>query len=52
MNPEGVPMALRMSGHLLLGVARIYSKQVDYLLTECNDVLIKIKMVCHFLSHL
>jgi cohesin complex subunit SCC1 len=38
-------MALRMSGHLLLGVSRIYAKQVDYLLTECNDVLIKIRMV-------
>src|SRR5689334_16335080 len=44
MNPQ-VPMALRMSGHLLLGVTRIYSKQVDYLLSECNDALVKIKMV-------
>lgn len=34
-----VPIALRMSGHLLLGVVRIYSKQVDYLFQDCNYVL-------------
>src|SRR5689334_7894180 len=44
INPE-VPMALRMSGHLLLGVARIYSRQVKYLLADCHEALIKIKMV-------
>jgi cohesin complex subunit SCC1 len=43
MNPE-IPMALRMSGHLLLGVARIYARKVKYLLIDCNDALIKIKM--------
>ncbi|KAL0431855.1 UNVERIFIED_CONTAM: Sister chromatid cohesion 1 protein 3 [Sesamum radiatum] len=37
MYPE-VPIALRMSGHLLLGVVRIYSKQVDYLYEDCNGV--------------
>lgn len=38
MEPE-VPIALRMSGHLLLGVVRIYSKKVDYLFQDCNAVL-------------
>ncbi|KAE9621477.1 putative rad21/Rec8-like protein [Lupinus albus] len=38
MDP-GVPIALRMSGHLLLGVVRIYSKKVDYLFHDCNAVL-------------
>ncbi|XP_010534271.1 PREDICTED: sister chromatid cohesion 1 protein 3 isoform X2 [Tarenaya hassleriana] len=38
MFPE-VPLALRMSGHLLLGVVRIYSKKVDYLFRDCNVVL-------------
>ncbi|KAF5450927.1 hypothetical protein F2P56_031238 [Juglans regia] len=38
MFPE-VPIALRMSGHLLLGVVRIYSKKVDYLFQDCNAVL-------------
>ncbi|XP_048140572.1 sister chromatid cohesion 1 protein 3 isoform X3 [Rhodamnia argentea] len=38
MFPE-VPIALRMSGHLLLGVVRIYSKKVDYLFQECNIIL-------------
>ncbi|KAF2319410.1 hypothetical protein GH714_015604 [Hevea brasiliensis] len=39
MFPE-VPMALRMSSHLLLGVVRIYSKKVDYLYHDCNVILI------------
>jgi len=43
MNPK-VPMALRMSGHLLLGVVRIYSRKVKYLLSDCSDALVKIKM--------
>ncbi|CAN8254203.1 unnamed protein product [Cochlearia groenlandica] len=30
------PMALRLSSHLLLGVVRIYSKQVEYLFRDCN----------------
>lgn len=38
MFPE-VPIALRMSGHLLLGVVRIYSKKVEYLHHDCNVVL-------------
>lgn len=37
MFPE-VPIALRMSGHLLLGVVRIYSKKVEYLCQDCNFV--------------
>lgn len=44
MNPE-VPIALRMSGHLLLGVVRIYSKQVDYFFEECNEIRITINRV-------
>ncbi|ESQ28607.1 hypothetical protein EUTSA_v10019442mg [Eutrema salsugineum] len=35
MFPE-IPMTLRLSGQLLLGVKRIYSKQVDYLFCDCN----------------
>lgn len=42
-------MALRMTGHLLLGVARIYSRKVKYLLTDCSEALVKIKLVrCYF----
>lgn len=43
MNPTA-PFALRMSGHLLLGVVRIYSRKAKYLLSDCQDALIKIKM--------
>ena len=39
------PMALRLSGQLLLGVVRIYSRKARYLLDDCNEALIKIKMV-------
>ncbi|CAA7035216.1 unnamed protein product [Microthlaspi erraticum] len=35
MFPE-VPMALRISSYLLLGVVRIYSKKVDYILHDYN----------------
>ncbi|WCJ18980.1 Double-strand-break repair protein rad21-like protein 1 [Euphorbia peplus] len=34
MFPD-IPIALRMSGHLLVGVVRIYSKKVDYLFQDC-----------------
>ncbi|KAJ3184370.1 sister chromatid cohesion protein 1 [Gaertneriomyces sp. JEL0708] len=38
------PMALRLSGQLLLGVVRIYSRKARYLLEDCNEALVKIKM--------
>ena len=31
-------------GHLLLGVVRIYSRKAKYLLADCSEALIKIKM--------
>ena len=43
MFPEA-PMALRLSGQLLLGVARIYGRKVEFLFVDCNDALAKIKM--------
>ncbi|KAJ8424426.1 hypothetical protein Cgig2_010655 [Carnegiea gigantea] len=42
MRPE-VPIALRMSGHLLLGVVRIYSKKVDYLLHDYNSLWVSLR---------
>lgn len=42
-NPA-VPLALRVSGHLLLGVVKIYSRKVGYLMTDCSEALSKIKM--------
>lgn len=39
-----VKLALRTSGHLLLGVVRIYSRKAKYLLADCNEALVKIKM--------
>ena len=43
-------MALRLSGQLLLGVVRIYSRKAKYLLDDCNEALLKIKMVCVLLQ--
>lgn len=43
MQPE-VALALRTSGHLLLGVVRIYSRKAKYLLFDCNEAVSKIKM--------
>ncbi|XP_009613722.1 sister chromatid cohesion 1 protein 3-like [Nicotiana tomentosiformis] len=37
MYPD-VPIALRMSGHLLFGVVRIYSKQVEYFSDDCKNL--------------
>ena len=39
-----VPLALRVSGHLLWGVVRIYSKKVHYLLNDCHQAVLKLKV--------
>lgn len=33
------PLALRLSGQLLLGVCKIYGRQVKYLLDDCGEAL-------------
>jgi hypothetical protein len=38
------PMALRLSGQLLLGVAKIYWRKTKYLFDDCNDAVFKIKV--------
>lgn len=43
MNPS-VPLALRVSGHLMLGIVRIYSDKVRYLSTDCRDAMTKINL--------
>ncbi|KAI0630234.1 Rec8 like protein-domain-containing protein [Trametes polyzona] len=44
MHQEIEVMALRLSGQLLLGVVRIYSRKAKYLLDDCNEALLRIKM--------
>jgi cohesin complex subunit SCC1 len=44
LNPSE-PLALRVSGHLMLGVVRIYSRKVKYLMSDCTEAMWKIKMV-------
>ncbi|KAH6579547.1 hypothetical protein BASA61_010180 [Batrachochytrium salamandrivorans] len=44
LGASGEPMALRLTGQLLLGVVRIFSRKARYLLEDCNEALIKIKM--------
>lgn len=41
------PLALRLSGQLLLGVVKIYNRKAKYLMDDCSDALLKIKMVRH-----
>jgi len=38
-------LALRLTSQLLLGVVRIYSRKARYLLDDCNEALMKIKLV-------
>ncbi|KAI1625139.1 cohesin complex subunit SCC1 [Exophiala viscosa] len=44
VDQGGAPMALRLSGQLMLGVVRIYGRKARYLLDDCNEALIKIRM--------
>ncbi|PVV03531.1 hypothetical protein BB560_001984 [Smittium megazygosporum] len=44
MDSERPPLALRLSGQLLLGMARIYSRKAKYLLEDCTEALLKIRM--------
>ena len=39
------PLALRLSGQLLLGVVRIYSRKARYLQDDCNETIFKLKTV-------
>jgi cohesin complex subunit SCC1 len=50
VDDTSAPMALRLSGQLLLGVVKIYKRKAGYLLDDCNEALLKIKMVCMRLS--
>ena len=39
-KPKGKnPLALRLSGHLLVGLSRMYSKKVQYLLADSSETL-------------
>ncbi|KAI9305824.1 Rec8 like protein-domain-containing protein [Cunninghamella echinulata] len=42
-NQTQEPIALRISGQLLLGIVRIHSRKTRYLLEDCNGALTKIK---------
>ncbi|KAK9468249.1 Rec8 like protein-domain-containing protein [Lipomyces arxii] len=44
VGDDVAPMALRLSGQLLLGVVRIYSRKAKYLLDDCNEALMKLRM--------
>lgn len=43
LNPS-TPLALRVSGHLMLGIVRIYSKKVKYLMIDCTEAMWKMKL--------
>lgn len=43
LNPS-TPLALRVSGHLMLGIVRIYSRKVKYLMSDATEAMWKIKL--------
>lgn len=43
-DDDDAPVALRLSGQLLLGIARIYSRKAKYLEDDCNDALLRIQV--------
>lgn len=42
INPK-MKLALRTSGHLLLGVVKIYSRKTGFLYTDCNEAIVKLR---------
>jgi cohesin complex subunit SCC1 len=52
ITPSQASMALRLSSQLLLGVVRIYQRKTRYLLNDCDEVWIMMKMVYKMLSSL
>ncbi len=45
LTDPGTPLALRLSGQLLLGLVRIYSKKARYLQEDCGSAMANIKVV-------
>ena len=45
VDQDAAPLALRLSGQLLLGVVRIYSRKTGYLYDDCNEALTVIKKI-------
>jgi len=43
INPPE-PLALRVSGHLMLGIVKIYSKKVNFLMSDVSEAMWKIKL--------
>lgn len=43
INTSSENITLRLSGQLLLGIVRIYSRKTKYLLDDVNDILFKLK---------
>ena len=44
LNPSA-PLALRVSGHLMLGIVRIYSRKVKYLMADCTEAMWKVSVL-------
>jgi len=45
LTQDDGPTTLRLSGQLMLGVTRIYSRKVQYLLDDCKETREKITLV-------
>ena len=51
INSEA-PLALRLSGQLLLGVVRIHARKVVFLYNDCNEAVVRLKQVSILVSRL
>ncbi|CAK7895747.1 hypothetical protein CAAN1_03S00320 [[Candida] anglica] len=49
-QPSTSTITLRLSGQLLLGIVRIYSRKTKYLLDDVNDILYKLKNSFRYVS--
>lgn len=45
IGENAAPIALRMSGQLLLGCVKIYNRKTKYLMDDCSEALLRIKTV-------
>ncbi|GAA93974.1 uncharacterized protein L969DRAFT_85504 [Mixia osmundae IAM 14324] len=41
---QATPIGLRIQGQLLLGLVRVYSRKARYLMEDCSEALVKIKL--------
>ncbi|KAG8184084.1 hypothetical protein JTE90_025394 [Oedothorax gibbosus] len=52
MMTQEIILDLRLSGHLLVGIVRIFSRKTTYLLNECSDIFNRVRIFREVLTDL